>query len=57
MTTMRIPGEFHAILADRLERLVRDLMQTPEWARDSRARDEEIVLTVERRKRVARKAS
>lgn len=57
MTTLRLPGELHAILADRLERLVKDLMQTPEWARDSRAREDEVVLTVERRKRSRRLAS
>lgn len=57
VTTIRLPGECHAILADRLDRLVRDVIRAPEWARDPQAAHEEVVIHIERRPRAQRKAS
>lgn len=47
--TVRIPGPLHQVLADKLDRLVRDLQQTPDWARDHTAEGETVEIIVVRR--------
>lgn len=53
---IRLPGDLHGVLTDRLDRLVREVAQTPDWGRDVRpeAQDEVVEVWVIRRKRAAK---
>lgn len=46
---IRLPGELHQVLADRLDKLVREITTTPDWARDHLAQGETVEITVVRR--------
>lgn len=44
--TLRVPGEYHELLAQRLDRLLRELPQAPEWALDDAARGRVVEISI-----------
>lgn len=53
---IRLPGDLHGVLTDRLDRLVREVAQTPHCFRDvePEKQDEVVEVWIIRRKRAAK---